>query len=95
MAKRVKKFTSLRDARERAAAGDKTAQLCIIACLTNLGCEQLADGPGSKWERHYRGFNIYLMSMVGEYGMDEGQAESDLLDELNNARSYYTVETLD
>lgn len=86
-----KKFKSLHEAYVRADGGDVLAQRCIVGTLRNLGCEHLArkvldDDP--KWLTHWRGFQQYLMALVGEYGESEAAAERELLAELNNSFSY-------
>jgi hypothetical protein len=91
----IKKFASLRDAYDRAKAGDEAAQRCIIGCLSNLGCDNTLANQGhnlkygaSKWVRHYRGLDEYISALVGEYGMTETKAEKEVLAELNSARTY-------
>lgn len=91
--KRISKFTNLRDAYNRASAGDEGAQRCIIGCLENFGCDHLAlkdkSAPKTvKWARYYAGLMQYIGSLVGEYGQSETAAEREVLAELNQARTY-------
>lgn len=89
------KFKNLADAYRQCEAGDMLAQKCVIGCLSNFGCEHLASDPrnpytggGPKWLRYYRGLEQYLMSLVGEYGETEADAEKELVAELNAAVGY-------
>lgn len=85
--KKIKKFASLYDLRERCRAGDVAAQQCCIGLLHNLGCEHLAATRNqTKWENYYAGIEQYIMSLVGEYGQSEDKAEREVLAELNNVR---------
>jgi hypothetical protein len=85
-------FTSIRHAYMRAELGEEDAQRCLIGCLSNLGCDHLADQRGQvkapRWRRYYFGLIEYIGSLVGEYGESEYQAENDVLAELNMARTY-------
>ena len=64
-------------------------QKVVIVGLHNLGCDHLANGRrqvGAKWIRYYHGLQDYVGSLVGEYGIPEGKAFRETLDEVNNVR---------
>jgi hypothetical protein len=88
---KIKKFKSLSEAFDRARAGEKEAQQCLISCLENFGCDHLAK-PATpldpKWKRCWHGIQEYLNALVGEYHLNEAKAEREVLAELNNTRDY-------
>ena len=91
------KATSWSDLYDKASRGvyAERWQKVIIGALHNLGCEHLAKNPRCQypkhleWQNHYRGLQEVIMSMVGEYGMDETTAEKQTLDEVNYVRDLY------
>jgi hypothetical protein len=94
-AKTPRKFKSLSDAYLQANGGDALACASVIGCLENFGCEHLVpDGPQAgrvKWLRYWSGLQQYMMSLVGEYGESEADAEREVLAELNNAVGYADI----
>lgn len=71
---RSKKFRSLLD-----VYAAPNAEELLLGFLRNVGCDHLLRGNGPRGA-----VESYLMSLVGEYGVSERQAERDVLAEINN-----------
>lgn len=90
MAKKFKKFKTMRELYERCSGGDEQAQRICIGALQNLGCDHLADAAKRfhsnqpKWYRFWVGLNEYITALVCEYGESETKAERTVLAEVNN-----------
>jgi len=73
---KVKSFSDLR----AKAKTDERYQKLAIAAAENVG------GPATDFEGAIRYLLGHVMSLVGEYGMDEDEAEETMLDEINFCR---------
>ena len=83
----IEPVTCLSDLAAKAKEDEAYQRLAIVA-LRNLGCEHLADSRRSvtKYGAYVIGLYSYWSSLVGEYGIDEDQAEDDVVDEVNHVR---------
>lgn len=85
---KVKSVRSLSELDRLAKTDDNYKRLILSACR-NIGADgPLFDkkNPRPKWIIARGQLDVWLMSMVSEYGQDEGKAERDLLGEINNVR---------
>ena len=77
------KVKSFDDLFSRSNEGDLQYQKLCCAALENLGGKAFGY---KQWKLAYGGLQDYLMSMIGEYGESELDAEQSILDEINFVR---------
>lgn len=80
--KKLKKVKSLRELRQLANNDAKYQELAVSAAQ-NIGA---LDSDSKDWNSAIRYLEMHMMSLVGEYGMDEDEAEKSIVDEVNFVR---------
>lgn len=80
----IAKVTSLSDLANKCRLDEPGYRDLAAATVENLACDHMRHGEG--WQADVQALVAHTGSMVGEYGMDEDDAESGLVDEINFVR---------
>lgn len=84
-AKKLAKVKSLWDLKQKAKVDERYKKIAAAA-VDNIAADGLRGKGPDEFENDVQALNSYLMSMVGEYGQSEDEAEEMLVDEINFVR---------